>query len=108
MKHNERQILGALIRRCRKAANMSQQQLADRIGRAQSVVSSYESGAWAPEANMLGRIAATLGVSVDEMTRTAGVYAAVEAATEQALDEALTLTPVMASTPSQSTPQATR
>lgn len=63
----ERQRLASRIREYRKAADLSQKELADKIGRAQTVVSSWEIGTGVPDANQLPAIAKALGVSVADI-----------------------------------------
>lgn len=55
---------GARIRRARKAAKFSQEELADRMGVTQSLVSQWESGAKKISADQLQRLAETLDVTV--------------------------------------------
>lgn len=55
------------IRICRKAAKITQQELADRIGVKRAVISKYETGAISPRVEVLQNIARALGVSVDTL-----------------------------------------
>ena len=63
----ERRRLASRIREYRKAADLSQKELADKIGRAQTVVSSWEVGTGIPDANQLPAIAKALGVSIADI-----------------------------------------
>jgi transcriptional regulator with XRE-family HTH domain len=64
----ERQaVLGAQIRRIRKAAGMSQQDLALRLGLHTMTISYYERGEWTPPAERLEQIAEALGVEVSTL-----------------------------------------
>lgn len=59
--------LGRKIRKYRKAANMTQEQLADRIGMATSNISHIERATTQVSLQALVRIANTLNVSIDQL-----------------------------------------
>jgi transcriptional regulator with XRE-family HTH domain len=52
---------------CRKAKGMTQEQLAKLLGVTQGAVAQWENGLTHPAFNMLPRLAAALGVTVDEL-----------------------------------------
>ena len=54
--------IGENIRRYRKAAGLSQEQLAELIGKTRSAVSQYENNTTTPYMYVIERIAAALGV----------------------------------------------
>lgn len=58
-------LVGERLRTARKAAEMSQQQLADVIGTHVMVISAWERDTRAPNGDSLDAIAGALGVSVD-------------------------------------------
>lgn len=55
------------IKELRKAANMTQVQLADALGVNQSTVAAWESGEKYPRANILPALAAALGCTVNDL-----------------------------------------
>jgi transcriptional regulator with XRE-family HTH domain len=59
--------LGERLARLRRERGVTQQELARRIGLAQSNVSDYERGIYMPNAAMIIQIARTLSVSADEL-----------------------------------------
>ena len=66
----DRQVLsrlgtGALIRECRRRADLSQGALAERLGTTQSAVSRWERGHESPRVDTLGRILQACGFEVD-------------------------------------------
>ncbi len=63
----ERERLASRLREYRKAVNMTQDELANKLGKRQSVVSSWELGTGIPDANQLPAIAKALGVSVADI-----------------------------------------
>ncbi len=63
----ERQRLSARLKEYRKLARMTQKELADKLGKAQTVVSSWEIGTGCPNANELPAIAKALGVSISDI-----------------------------------------
>lgn len=65
-KSNEHQQLQSLLKQIRKEAKLSQQQLADRIGKPQSFVSKYESGERRLDILELRDICLTLGISLSQ------------------------------------------
>lgn len=56
---------GEKLKEMRKANNLTQQQLADRLGVAKSVVSYYENGERFPSYDVLIKIARTFHISTD-------------------------------------------
>ena len=56
------QLLGANVRRLRKARRMTQEQLALEVGMERSYVSDLERGTRNPSVRALGRLAEALGV----------------------------------------------
>jgi len=58
-------MLGINIRMLRKKQGLSQMQFAQKLGVTQGTVSQWETGLSRPETDMLARIAAEFGVSVD-------------------------------------------
>jgi transcriptional regulator with XRE-family HTH domain len=61
--------LATNVRRLRRAAELTQAALSDRIGIGQSSISKWEKGQTDPELEMLPRLARALGVTVDELIR---------------------------------------
>lgn len=55
------------IREIRKSLNISQEELANSIGVNRATISKYESGAITPTLEIIFAIAATFGVSVDDL-----------------------------------------
>jgi tellurite methyltransferase len=55
------------ITECRKAKGLTQEQLAKMLGVTQGAVAQWENGLTHPAFNMLPRLAAALGVTVDEL-----------------------------------------
>lgn len=70
---NQRLRLADRLKEYRKRIGMSQLELANQIGRAQSVVSSWEIGTGVPDANYLPTLAKALGVSVADLCGTENV-----------------------------------
>jgi len=56
---------GQRLRRLRKEKNMTQKQLAERVGLKNSVISFYETGERLPSPEVIKKLAATLQVSSD-------------------------------------------
>ena len=63
----ERERLAARLREYRKEMKMSQKELAEKLGKAQTVISSWETGTGIPDANQLPAIAKALGVSLGDI-----------------------------------------
>lgn len=63
----ERERLASRLREYRKALKLTQEELANKLGKRQSVVSSWELGTGIPDANQLPAIAKALGVSVADI-----------------------------------------
>jgi len=59
--------LGARIAQARKAQNLTQQQIADRLGIAQQTYAGYEVGHTRIPASMLPSLAQDLGATLDEL-----------------------------------------
>jgi len=59
--------LGARIAQARRAQNLTQQQIADRLGIAQQTYAGYEVGHTRIPASMLPSLAQDLGVTLDEL-----------------------------------------
>ena len=57
--------IGEKIKKCRKEAGLSQEQLADRLGVTRQSVSKWESGSAVPELVKLIALSDMFGVSVD-------------------------------------------
>lgn len=57
------------LRTRRIAAGLTQQQLSERIGVRQSVISLYEKGSNAPSLDVLIKIADTLDCTIDDLVR---------------------------------------
>ena len=64
-----RRVLGQRIAETRRAAGLSQEQLADRIGMERRSVQRYESGERDPRFTDLVRIADALGVPLADLVR---------------------------------------
>lgn len=69
----QRERLAARLKEYRKLLNLSQKELADKLGKAQTVVSSWEIGTGVPSANQLPAIAKALEVSVDDLIGTSSL-----------------------------------
>jgi transcriptional regulator with XRE-family HTH domain len=65
-------VLGSNVRALREKNNLSQEELAQAIGLRQSMISEIERGNRTPSLPVVGRIAETFGVSLDELVR--GVF----------------------------------
>ena len=63
----QRERLAARLKEYRKRLKLSQKELADKLGKAQTVVSSWEIGTGVPNANQLPAIAKTLEVSMEDL-----------------------------------------
>ena len=59
--------LGEMIRGCREAAGMSQQELAEQLFVSRQTVSRWESGSRSPDVVTAKKIADLLGVTLDEL-----------------------------------------
>lgn len=59
--------LGARVAAARKAQNLTQQQMADRLGIAQQTYAQYETGRARFPASMLPRLAQDLAITLDEL-----------------------------------------
>lgn len=59
--------VGKFIAECRKAKNMTQQELADILGITDKAVSKWECGRSMPDISLLERLTEELGVSVNEL-----------------------------------------
>lgn len=66
-----RQALAANVRRLRKAAGLSQDELGDRAGYYGKLVWKIENGTGNPTLNTLASVAAVLGVSLSALCRPA-------------------------------------
>lgn len=55
------------LRREREKKNMTQQQLADKLGVTQAVISQYENGSTSPTVALAVKIAKELGTTCEEM-----------------------------------------
>ena len=62
-------MLGNRLRKCRLAAGMTQQQLADKLNLSNKTISKWESGNGSPDISNLPVLAETLGISVDELLK---------------------------------------
>lgn len=58
---------GDRIAKARKAAGLTQAQLADKVGRARTAITNYEAGLREPDAQALEAIAGALGVTVQSL-----------------------------------------
>lgn len=70
---NQRLRLADRLKEYRKRIGMSQLELAEKIGRAQSVVSSWEIGTGVPDANYLPTLAKALDVTVADLCGTENI-----------------------------------
>lgn len=61
-----------MISAFRKSKNLTQEQLANKIGVKRTTVSMWESGESSPRATLLPKIADVLGCTVDELLREGG------------------------------------
>ena len=59
----------------RKAANLTQQQLAEKVGLTRQAISKYETGESFPDISIVIRIAEVFGTSIDELVDPNGVTA---------------------------------
>ena len=59
--------IGENIRRLRRAADMTQEQLADKLGVAYQSVSRWENGTTYPDMELLPALSSIFGVTVDEL-----------------------------------------
>ena len=59
--------IGENLRRLRRAADMTQEQLADKLGVAYQSVSRWENGTTYPDMEFLPVLAGIFGVTVDEL-----------------------------------------
>ena len=57
------------IAQCRKVSGMTQQQLADAAGISRTALISYEANFSSPSLDVMSRIAAILGVGIEDLTR---------------------------------------
>lgn len=58
-----KEALGSQIRDARKKAGLSQEALAEAVGKSRQIIGRYESGSDAPSVNVLGKIALKLAMS---------------------------------------------
>ena len=70
---NQRMRLADRLKEYRKRIGLSQIELAEKVGRSQSVISSWEIGTGVPDAYYLPTLAKTLGVSVADLCGTENV-----------------------------------
>lgn len=59
------------LARCRKAAKLSQTELASKIGVGQSAIAAWETGVAYPSADKLPAIASALSCTIDELFQAA-------------------------------------
>ena len=76
--------IGENIKRCREKRGLSQEQLADMIGKTRSAVSQYESGKIIPRMGVIEDMADALGVKKTELTSSTVSYFMVDV--DEALD----------------------
>lgn len=69
----QRERLAERLKEYRKFLKMSQKELAERLGKAQTVVSSWEIGTGVPNASQLPAIAKALDVSIDDLIGTPNI-----------------------------------
>lgn len=69
-KEIQRQRLSDRLKEYRKALGMSQKELAEKVGRSQTVISSWEIGTGVPDAYYLPTLAKALNVSVADICGT--------------------------------------
>ena len=67
MVNDERERLAARLKEYRRLIGLSQQELADRIGKPQTTISAWERGVAMPDANQLPQIADALEVSFSDL-----------------------------------------
>ena len=65
----ERKILRDLLKKFRKEADLSQVNLAERLGRPQSYVSKYESGEKTLDILEIKKICETMGIKLSDFTK---------------------------------------
>ena len=65
MTNTWRAAVGKRIKEARKAAELTQQQIAERLGNSKQAVSHWELGSWLPEPHLLAPLAKLLGTSTD-------------------------------------------
>ena len=75
--------IGENIRKYREESGMSQQQLADRIGKTRSAVSQYESGRTIPRMGVIQAIADTFNVNKSDIIGEHITYAVVTIRNEE-------------------------
>jgi transcriptional regulator with XRE-family HTH domain len=63
----QRQRLAERLKEYRKLIGMSQKELAEKLGKAQTVISSWEVGTGMPDAVMLPKLSKALGVSLADL-----------------------------------------
>jgi transcriptional regulator with XRE-family HTH domain len=61
--------LGTVVRQYRERAGLTQAQLAERAGLADATISRVERGRLHPSADLIGKLASALGVTVDDLLR---------------------------------------
>lgn len=67
LKELERERLAQRLKEYRKRLSLSQQELAKKIGKPQTVVSSWERGVGVPDANELPTLAKALDISLSDI-----------------------------------------
>lgn len=58
---------GCFIAQCRKEKNMTQRELADKVGVSDKAVSKWETGRGMPETGCMAPLCAALGISINEL-----------------------------------------
>lgn len=87
----ENQELGNVIKDYRKAAKLTQKQLADRLGKAESTVRMWELGKNTPPLDTLKMIGETLNVPLGELLTRAGYYEEFKAMVKENLNKPPTI-----------------
>ena len=61
------EIIGKFIAECRKEKNMTQQELADKLGVTDRAISHWENGRRLPDYSLLKELCDTLSISINEL-----------------------------------------
>ena len=61
------EVIGKFIAKCRKEKNMTQQELADRLGVTDRAVSHWENGRRLPDYSLIKELCSVLSISINEL-----------------------------------------
>ena len=61
------EVIGNFIAKCRKEKNMTQQELADKLGVTDRAISHWENGRRLPDYSLLKELCDTLSISINEL-----------------------------------------